>query len=368
MINNKNDVEKIIYNGKLVRKLNVNNNNVNSEAYLYRWLGNQYVVRKVGKQYNLSTKQLVVLEKDICTYYLLLKKLLSNNLPKIFFTKIDKQQNAILLVTEYFPKGKIAETKSISQKVKYFKAVSNLIVKLVRFNRNRGLDKLICSIDTNPENFFLNKKGKIIYNDFTPPLFLRENEIWFEFRRKDEMHVLKSEKEKRYFSDVNLFLNFINKVRIYLPFNEYVKFIKWVSKIKGIKPQGKPWTRKELAKARASPATSCGVLNLSIRRRLGRCEREYSFTRSSLVEIIKAKKSVNNLSIFPKIFEEISQKPTIESCYKFKNDAGARDLLRFSVSLNRELTENKVKEIYKESKKRGGVLYLEKKLKKLNKN
>ncbi len=314
MINNKNDVEKIIYNGKLVRKLNVNNNNVNSEAYLYRWLGNQYVVRKVGKQYNLSTKQLVVLEKDICTYYLLLKKLLSNNLPKIFFTKIDKQQNAILLVTEYFPKGKIAETKSISQKVKYFKAVSNLIVKLVRFNRNRGLDKLICSIDTNPENFFLNKKGKIIYNDFTPPLFLRENEIWFEFRRKDEMHVLKSEKEKRYFSDVNLFLNFINKVRIYLPFNEYVKFIKWVSKI------------------------------------------------------IKAKKSVNNLSIFPKIFEEISQKPTIESCYKFKNDAGARDLLRFSVSLNRELTENKVKEIYKESKKRGGVLYLEKKLKKLNKN
>src|SRR3989344_550074 len=163
MINNKNDVEKIIHDGKLVKKLNVNSNNVNNEAYLYRWLDDQYVVRKVGKQYNLSTKQLVVLEKDLCIYYKLLKKYLPVNLPKVFFTKIDKQQNTILLVTEYFPKGKIVEVKNVSQKIKYFKAISKLVIKLANSRNNLYLNKLICSIDPNPDNFFIDSKNKLIY-------------------------------------------------------------------------------------------------------------------------------------------------------------------------------------------------------------
>ncbi len=309
MINNKNDVEKIICNGKLIKKLNINSNNFNSEAYIYRWLDNLYVVRKVGKQYNLSTKQLAVLEKDMCIYYKFLKKLIPVNLPRIFFTKIDKQQNIILLVTEYFPKGKITDIKNIPQKVKYFKTASELIIKLASSNKNLHLNKLICSIDPNPENFFINQKGEIVYNDFTPPLFRKENGLWNEFRRKDEIHVLKSEKETRYFIGANLFLNFVNKIRIYLPFNEYTKFIKWACKI------------------------------------------------------IRGKKTGNKLSIFPEIFEGIKQNPLKESCYKFRNYAGARDLLRFAISLNKKLTLNKVRDTYRESKKLNGVLYLEKKLK-----
>jgi hypothetical protein len=311
MINNKNDIKKIIHNGKLVKKLNVSSNNVNNEAYLYRWLGGQYVIRKVGKQYNLSAKQLIVLEKDICIYYKLLKKLLPTNLPKIFFTKIDKQQNSILLVTEYFPKGKITEVKKVPVKVKYFKAISKLIIKLTSSRSNLYLNKLVCSIDPNPDNFFISSENKIIYNDFTPPLY-RKNGKWFEFRRRDEIHAKKSDKEKRYFIGLNLLLVFINKTRIHLPFSDYLKFVEWLS--------------NEIQKSHFS--------------------------------------TKNNLERFPEIFNEIYTKKVVDFS-KFEKYAVLRDLLRFTLSFNENLTGFQIKEIYKKSKKLDGVLYLQKKLKKL---
>ena len=308
MINNKNDIEKIIHSGKLVEKLNVNSNNVNNEAYLYRWLNDQYVVRKVGKQYNLSTKQLVVLEKNIHIYYKLLKKHLPINLPKAFFTKIDKQRNTILLVTEYFPKGKIIEVKNVSEKVKYFKAIVRLVIKLASSRSNLYLNKLICSIDSNPDNFFIDSKNKLIYNDFTPPLY-RKHGKWLEFRRRDEMHAKKSDKEKRYFTGFNLLLVFVNKIRIHLPFSDYLKFVEWLS--------------NEIQKSHFS---------------------------------IK-----NNIGKFPKIFNEIYNKKVVDF-NKLEKYAVLRDLLRFTLSFRKDLTSIQIKEIYKKSKKIKGVLYLEKKL------
>jgi len=229
MENNQKNIEKILDDGKLVKKLNNTSiNKFNSKACLYRWQGEQYVVRRIGKQYNLSTRHLIVLERNLHIYYELLQKFLSIGLPKIFLTKIDKQQSTILLVTEYFPKGKIGEIKNVSKKVKYFKVIARLIIKLASSKINLDLNKLICSIDPNPENFFLDFKNKLIYNDFTPPLYCK-NGKWFEFRRQDELHAKKSDKEKRYFTGLNLLLVFINKTRIYLPFSDYLKFVMWLS-------------------------------------------------------------------------------------------------------------------------------------------
>lgn len=313
MINNKNDIENFLNDKKLGKKLSVNSNNFNNEAYLCRWHNDQYVVRKIGRQYNLSAKQLVVLEKDIRIYYKLLKKLIPANIPKIFFTKIDKKQNSILLVTEYFTKGKIVEVRDVSKKVKYFKSISKLIITLASSKRNINLNKLICSIDPNPENFFIDFKNKFIYNDFTPPLY-RKNGKWSEFRRQDEMYAKKFNKERRYFTGFNLLLVFVNKTRIYLSFFDYLKFIKWI----------------------------CNEIN-----------------KSRLL-------NNNNIKEFPRVFTDLYTKKVV-NLNKFKKYAVSRDLLRFNLSFREDLTSDQLKEIYKESKKFDNVLYLEKKIKKYDK-
>jgi len=312
MINNKNNVEKIIHNGKLIKKLNVINN-VNNEAYLYRWLDDRYVVRKIGKQYNLSIKELVVLEKDICIYYKLLKKHLSINLPKIFLTTIDKKQNTILLVTEYFPKGKVVDIKTISQKVKYFKNIVELIIKLASSKNNLYSNNLICSIDPNPNNFFIDSKNQLIYNDFTPPLY-RKNGKWFEFRRWDELHAKKSDKKKRYFTGFNLLLVFINKTRTYLAFSNYLKFVEGLSN-----------------------------------------------------QIQKYDLSNNNIAKFPEVFKDVLLKKVVDFS-KLEKYAVSRDLLRFALSFREDLTSSQIKEIYKKSKGLDGIKILTKKLYEENKS
>lgn len=307
MINNKNYVEKIVHNGRLVKKLNVNNK-VNSGAYLYRWLDNEYVVRKVGKQYNLSTGQLVVLEKNLHIYYKLLQKRSNVNVPKTFFTKIDKQQNAILLITEYFPKGKITEVKNVSQKIKYFKAISKFIIKLASSNKNLYLNKLIRSIDPNPNNFFIDSKNEFIYNDFTPPLY-RKNGKWFEFRRRDEIHAKKFDKEKRYFTGFNLLLIFINKARIYLSFSDYLKFVRWLS---------------------------------------NKIDRLYLLQQNPIV-------------VFPKIYKEILSGKVLDF-HKLEQYATLRDILRFILTFRKDLTSFQIKKVYERSKKPDGINILIKKL------
>lgn len=314
MIKDKNDVEKIINNGKLIKKLNVNSKNVNNEAYLYGWFDDQYVVRKIGKQYNLSTKQLIVLEKDLHVYYKLLQKHSPIGLPKIFFTTIDKQRNTILLVTEYFPKGKVIEVKNASEKIKYFKAIARVIIKLVSSRSNLYLNKLICSIDPNPDNFFLDSKNKLIYNDFTPPLYCK-NGKWFEFRRQDELHAKKYDKEKRYFTGFNLLLVFVNKVRIYLPFLDYLKFIKWLI--------------KEIKK----------------------------------FHLLKN----NNIKMFPEVCIKLYTKKAVDFS-KLEKYAVLRDILRFAISFRKDLTSSQIKEIYKKSKRLDGIKILTKKLYAKNKS
>jgi hypothetical protein len=300
MGNNKSSISNIHYNGKLLKQLNISADNINNEAYLYKWFDSQYVVRKAGKQYNLPNERLVLLKKDICTYYAILKKYLPNNLPDTFFSKLDKKQGVILLITEYFPKGKITEVKNYSKKVKYFKAAYELLTKVINSKGNLNRDQLKYSIDPNPENFFINKQNDIIYNDFTPPLFYKKNNTWLEFRRKDELHTLKSEKEKRYFNQANLLFNYLNKARIFLPFLEYVNLIKWVHK----------------------------------------------------------QTSGSKTLVFSEILKELVHNPSVENCYKFKENVELRDLLRFLISLKKSFSKEEIKEIYNKSKKSDGVLYL----------
>ena len=122
MSNKHNNIDMVIEEGRLIKKLNTVGRKFNNEAYLYKYIDNYYVIRKIGKQYNLSPYKLVKLEKNLNTYYHELRNLNKIvNLPQIFYTKIIKKENFILLVTEYFPKGKITELKNISEKVKYFK-------------------------------------------------------------------------------------------------------------------------------------------------------------------------------------------------------------------------------------------------------
>ncbi|MCE9585313.1 hypothetical protein K8Q94_01675 [Candidatus Nomurabacteria bacterium] len=308
MINSKNNIDMVTDEGKLIKSLNTISGKFNSEAYLYKYLDNYYVVRKIGKQYNLSPEQLVILEKNLHTYYVFLKRYVPINLPKTFFTKIDKNDDAICLVTEYFPKGKITEVKNISKKLKYFKIVSKLIIKLSSSNNNLYLNKLTCSIDPNPDNFFINSNSKVVYNDFTPPLY-RTDGKWLEFRRQDELHTKKTDKEKRYFTGFNLLLVFVNKTRIHLPFSDYLKFVTWIS--------------KEIQNS-----------NLS---------------------------SENNLGKFPEVFNEIYIKKGVD-LNVFEKYAVLRDLLRFTVSFNKDLTSDQIEVIYKNSKVPDGIKILTKKL------
>lgn len=308
MKSNQKNIQIIISEGKLIKKLNSNDKGVHNEASLYKWVDNYYVVRKVGKQYNLSNKQLITLEKNLHIYYNLLNKHLDIGLPRIFLTEIDKKQNVILLITEYFPKGKVVEIKTVFQKVRYFKIISKLIIKLTISNSNLYLNQLVCSIDPNPDNFFIDSQGRLIYNDFTPP-FYREKGKWFEFRRMDEIYAKKSDKEKRYFTALNLLLIFVNKTRVYISFYDYLEFIKWLSS---------------------------------------------EINKSHLL-------SKNNIINFPSFFNEVYVRKVFDF-RKFERYAVLRDILRFALSFNKNLTSDQIKDIYKKSKRSDGSNILIKKL------
>jgi hypothetical protein len=306
------NLNKVIAKGKFIKNLNKDSKKFHNQADLYLWQKKYYVVRTIGKQYVESDKHLIRLEKNLQRYYFFLKKHLSLELPETFFSFPDKNNGTVLLITEYFSKGSVTDILFITKRVKQFKIIAQALIKLISSKNNIHLDnKLICSIDTNPNNFFLNNNNTIVYNDFTPPLYREKNGIWFEFRRKDERHVLKAEKEKRYFVGVNLLLNFVNKVRIYLPFDIYIKFIKWMDKT-----------------------------------------------------VREVKYPNNDLLVFIQILKEFNKAPLLNS-YKFKNYSNIRDLLRFSLSLNGKLNENQLEEIYRKSKKPNGLLYLKNKVKAL---
>jgi hypothetical protein len=307
------EIDRVVSEGKFIKNLNKDGKKFNSQADLYLWKKKFYVIRIIGKQYIIgSDKQLARLEKSLHIYYYFLNKYLRLKLPEIFISSLDEKKGIIRLMTEYFPKGSIANSGLKTQRIRQFKMVAKALIKLISSGKNICLkNRLICSIDTNPDNFFLSKKNAIVYNDFTPPLYREKNGIWFEFRRKDEIHVSKTEKEKRYFNGVNLLLNFVNKVRIYLPFEDYLKFIKWL----------------------------CTAIN-------------------------DTKFSADDLDIFIKIIREFNKAPIVNS-YKFKKYSSVRDLLRFSLSLNDKLDESQLKEIYKRSKKPDGLFYLKNKVKNL---
>ncbi|HEY4503251.1 MAG TPA: hypothetical protein VJC14_02360 [Candidatus Paceibacterota bacterium] len=299
MIRNNDNTEKILVNSKFVKNLNVTGDKLHCEAGLYVSLGRKYVIKKIGRQYKLNSTELILLEKSVSRYYDHLKKIIPNNVPKIFLTKIDKEKNCILLVTEYLPLGKVTAIKDISMKIKYFNEIIKLILKISNKKGNTSGNKLKCSIDPNPDNFFLDSENKIVYNDFTPPLY-RENGKWVEFRRRDEAHAKKSEKETRYFSEINLLLAFINKTRLYLTLDEYLKF------------------------SRSHFSTN------------------------------------NKVKQFVKIFDEVRSE-RVASFDKLEKHVVRRDLLRFALSFRKGLTSTQVGELYKKSKKPNGVVFLEKK-------
>lgn len=289
MIKSKEDISKILSDGEFIKRLNITENNYNSEASLYEWLGDQYVIRKIGRQYILSDKKLVTLEANMNSYYFLLKKIIPKNLPKIFFTEINKKNKCIFLVTEYFP-------KSDESNLNLFKEIVGLLIKLTNSKDNYLKDKLICSIDPNPDNFFLGLKAELIYNDFTPP-FYRENGKWLEFKRLDELHSKKLNKEKRYFSAVNLLMNFLNKARLRLSVSDYLGLIEWV---------------------------------------LNKIQKTDLRDENNIYKI----QEINNIK------------------NDLKKEVTTRDILRFHISLREDLTNAQIKEIYKESKKKDGVSYL----------
>lgn len=314
MKNNQINIQNIIKNGKLIRKLNKNSKKVNSEAYFYSLLGKEYIIRKIGKQYNISLKQLVVLENNINIYYKLLKKNLGIGIPSIFFTEIDKKQNIILLATNYFSKGDILNNQSYHKRIKYFKIISRTIIRLTNNKKNNYMNKLICSIDVNPNNFLLDYNNSVIYNDFTPP-FYREKGKWLEFRRIDETHAKKTDKEKRYFIGLNLLLAFINKTRLYLSFSQYLKFIEWLS-------------------------DEVSNLNLS---------------------------SKNSVCFYPEIYKEILNDKLLDF-HKYEKYTTKRDILRFILTFRSDLTSLQIKKIYEKSKKTEGINILIKVLNGKNKN
>lgn len=308
MKNNQKLVEQIFQNGKLIKKLNSNDSSFNSEAYVYRWLDHEYVVRKIGEQYNLTNNQLSNLEKNVRTYYGLLQKHLTIGLPKIFLTAMLKEREALLLVTEYFQDRKVVNYKNNSRKLEYFRTIAMALINLVNSKSNIYLSKLICSIDPNPDNFFVDLQGKVIYNDFTPPLY-RKNGKWLEFRRQDELHAKKLDKEKRYFTGLNLLLVFVNKTRTHLTFSSYLKFIKWLS--------------DEIQKQ--------GVL------------------------------TKNNLEKFPIFYKDIQAKREVDY-KKLEKYAVLRDILRFALTFDKNITNRQIKEIYKKSKRADGIKILSKKI------
>jgi len=215
----------ILKDGILIKKLNTHNTKYRSKAFLYKYNKKFYVIREIGHQYNLSEKNVILLEKNINIYHKLLNNFSLLDLPSIFVTYTDVNKK-IFLLTEYFSNGTILNL-NINFKIKSFKKVAKIIIYLFLKNNNYKRSNLIYSIDPNPSNFYINSNREIVYNDFTPPLFLVDNK-WKEFRRIDELKENKNLKQKRYFSGLNLLLVFVNKTRLYLSYNNYLRFIKWL--------------------------------------------------------------------------------------------------------------------------------------------
>ena len=86
MIRNNDNTEKILVNSKFVKNLNVTGDKLHCEAGLYVSLGRKYVIKKIGRQYKLNSTELILLEKSVSRYYDHLKKIIPNNVPKIFLT------------------------------------------------------------------------------------------------------------------------------------------------------------------------------------------------------------------------------------------------------------------------------------------
>jgi len=218
-------IKKIISEGILIKK--INNHKFSSIASVYSFNKKHYVVREIGHQYSLKLTEFNILEKDIKQYYKNLKKTNTFRVPDLFEIFFDTKQKRLLLLTEYFKNNAI---NNGCNNLKIFKKIALILLKLVSLKDNvNKKGKLNISIDINPNNFFISNRD-IVYNDFTPPLFRQTSGKWTEFRRIDEKKQKKRSKKMRYFSAENVIVNFLNKARLHLTFDEYKKLVIYVFK------------------------------------------------------------------------------------------------------------------------------------------
>jgi len=188
-------IKKITSEGVLIQT--INNHKFSSIAHVYSFNNERYVIREIGRQYSLKSADLKILKKNIKKYYKILAQTKTFRVPNLFELEIDKKENKLLLLTEYFENNAIK--KGCDNLVEFIK-IAEVIFRLIN-NKNsfNQKGKLNISVDTNPDNFFI-VGNDIVYNDFTPPLFRQTNGEWLEFRRSDEMGQIKKNKEMRYFN------------------------------------------------------------------------------------------------------------------------------------------------------------------------
>ena len=285
--------EKVLFDKKFGNKADLHNLN-----------GQNYVVRTIGRQYNLTRERRAELHDSIERYYQFLRGIKILGVPEVFMIQYATDSSSILLLTEYF-RHDLSNTGLTGRKrVALFQEILLNLLEMINLRTNLGTT-MVLAIDPNPKNFMFNFPGKIYYNDFTPPLF-REKGEWSEFRRSDELEAKKIDKEKRYFSRRGVILNFIYKSRLYLPVNDYQNLLDWT-------------TRK---------------INLS-------------FTGIELKDSF-----VKLLTGSPRDIMEMVESLTA--------DLTVRDILRFMVTKFYSFSPEKIEAIYKDSKKTDGVAMLRK--------
>lgn len=283
--------KKIISKGTFVK--NLNDKELGTVASLYLFNNKSYVVRDIGRQYSVKDSDLYILENNIKKYYKALKKTNTFKVSSLFEIYSNRDKKIVSLLTEYF---KVKAIKEDYNNLQNFKKIFSLIISLINTKGNiNKKGKLNVSIDTNPDNFFI-VNGKIFYNDFTPPLFLDAGGSWNEFRRIDEKSQLKKDKEVRYFSPENIIVNFLNKARLYLTFNDYKKLVRYSFK-------------------------KTKVLNIS----------KVASTLDSLYSISAKQIETNQISDFTKYITK-------------------RDILRFNFTLNGNNSVQKINEFFKKFK------------------
>lgn len=190
-------------------------------AILYEQNGAIFIKRSTGRQYDLNRTGISDLKQCIDEYYSLLKQI-GVKVPPFYNTNVDGGFKLVEITTNYYKESLPEDANSNPKKWKRRLDQYENIIGSLYSNIDTESNLIKVSLDPNPSNFGLDDNDDLILIDFTPPMYIKNDE-WSEFRRKDEMGQDSHWKINRYFSKDGFAINFLNRfIPIYMQYKNEI--------------------------------------------------------------------------------------------------------------------------------------------------